>query len=142
MREIGYPLKNLSILDCGSTIHIFNEIARFINYRPAIHGDFVWAGDHKVAILGYGEVDIEIQGPRGKEIFRLVEVAYCKDFACNLVSLRQLHKRGLWWDNRPGHNCLRKANSAGTIVAELQEKYHQFVIEYIPDDLSQAVFFI
>jgi len=57
---------------------------------------FLWKPfDIAVAILGYGEVDIEIQGLRGKEIFCLVEVAYCKDFACNLVSLRQLHKHGL-----------------------------------------------
>jgi hypothetical protein len=91
-----YPLKNLSILDCGSTLYIFNEIARFINYQPIIHGDFVWAGDHKVAILGYGEVDIEIQGLRGKEVFCLVKVAYCKDFAYNLVLLQQLYKYGLW----------------------------------------------
>jgi hypothetical protein len=83
--------------------------------------------------LGYKEVDIEIQGPRGKEVFHLVEVTYCKDFAYNLVLLQQLHKHGLWWDNCPRHNCLRKANSASTIVAELQEKYHQFVIEYIPN---------
>jgi len=64
-------------------------------WKPFDIADFVWAGEHKVAILGYGEVDIEIQGLRGKEIFCLVEVAYCKDFACNLVSLRQLHKHGL-----------------------------------------------
>jgi hypothetical protein len=55
-----YPLNNLLILDCGNTIYIFNEIACFINYQPAIHGDFVWAGDHKVQNLGYGEVNIEI----------------------------------------------------------------------------------
>jgi hypothetical protein len=77
----------LLILDCGSTLHIFNEIAYFINYQPAIHGNFIWASNHKVAILGYGEVNIEIQGPRGKEIFCLVKVAYYKDFAYNLVLL-------------------------------------------------------
>jgi hypothetical protein len=69
-----YPLKNLLILDYGSTLYIFNEITHFINYQPTIHRDFVWAGDHKVAILGYGEVNIEIQGLRDKEVFCLVKV--------------------------------------------------------------------
>lgn len=41
-----YPLKNLAILDSGTTIHIFNEIARFLNLRTADLGDFVWAGEH------------------------------------------------------------------------------------------------
>jgi hypothetical protein len=92
--------------------------------------------------LGYREVDIEIQGPRDKEVFCLVKVTYYKDFAYNLVLLQQLHKHGLWWDNHPRYNYLRKANLASIIVAELQEKYYQFIIEYIPNEVLQLVFFI
>jgi hypothetical protein len=53
-----YPLKNSAILDSGTTIHIFNEIARFLNFRTADPRDFVWAGEHKVPIQGYGNLDI------------------------------------------------------------------------------------
>ena len=82
-----YPLKNSSILDSGTTIHIFNEITRFLNFRSATDGDFVWAGDSKVAILGYGDIDIEVLRPRNKlHIFRLYDVAYCEGFVTNLVS--------------------------------------------------------
>jgi hypothetical protein len=101
-----YPLKNSAILDSGTTIHIFNEITRFLRFQTAPVGDFVWAGEHKVKIQGYGDVDVEIQSSKGKRILRLFDVAFCEDFACNLVSLRQLHKHGYWWDNRPSFNHL------------------------------------
>jgi hypothetical protein len=53
-----YPLKNSAILDSGTIIHMFNEIARFINFKPAPDGDFVLAGDHKVSIQEYEDIDI------------------------------------------------------------------------------------
>jgi hypothetical protein len=68
-----YPLKNSAILDSGTTIHIFNEISRFLHFRTSPQGDFVWAGDSKVKVLGYGDVDIETQG---KRILRLAETRH------------------------------------------------------------------
>ena len=73
---------------------------------------------------------------------RLHNVAFCKDFAANLVSLRQLHKMGYWWDNRPGFNHICKANRAYTTVAILEEIHGQNIIKYIPENsLLKAVFF-
>jgi Reverse transcriptase (RNA-dependent DNA polymerase)/GAG-pre-integrase domain len=134
-----YPLKNSAILDSGTIIHIFNEISRFLRFRIAPQGDFVWAGDSKIKVLGYGDVDIEIQGPQGKRILRLHDVALCEDFACNLVSLRQLHKQGYWWDNRPGFNQLRQSRDNST-VAILEFHHNQFVLEYVPEDISRSAF--
>lgn len=126
-------MKNSSILDTGTTIHIFNEITRFLHFQTAPVGDFVWAGDSKVPILGYGNVDIQIQGPKRKlQILRLYDVAYCENFAANLVSFYQLRKQGYWWDTRPQHNCLRRADD--TVVAYLRENHNQFILEYISDD--------
>jgi hypothetical protein len=133
-----YPLKNSAILDSGTTIHIFNEISRFLNFRSAEYGDFVWAGEHKVPIQGYGNVDIKVKDSKGTKILRLFDVAFCQDFATNLVSLRQLHQRGLWWDNRPGFNHLRR-NDFSTVAA-LEEHHGQFVLEHITDDLTRAAF--
>ena len=141
-----YPLKNSAILDSGTTIHIFNEISRFNNFRTADPGDFVWAGEHRVPIQGYGNVDIVIKVPpinnkqltNVKKILRIHDVAYCQDFAANLVSLRQLHNMGIWWDNRPGHNYLRRTDFS--IVAALEDQYDQFVLEYISSDLSRGAF--
>jgi hypothetical protein len=42
---------------------IFNEISRFNDFRTADPGDFVWAGEHKVPIQGYGNVDIMVKAP-------------------------------------------------------------------------------
>ena len=134
-----YPLKNSAILDSGTTTHIFNEITRFLNFRAADPGDFVWAGKHKVPIQGYGNVDIEIRNPKGiRKILRLYDVAFCQDFASNLVSLRQLRKRGIWWDNRPGYNHLRRTNFS--VIAVLEDHYDQFVLEYIPEEIPRAAF--
>jgi hypothetical protein len=88
--------KNSATLDSGSTIHVFNEVTRFLNFQTAPDGDFVWAGEHKVPILGYGDIDIQIRDLKGSRIMRLFDVAYCQNFASNLVSLRQLHKQGYW----------------------------------------------
>jgi hypothetical protein len=140
-----YPLKNSAILDSGTTIHIFNEITRFVNFRSADPGDFVWAGQHKVPIQGYGNVDIEIKKPaknsnsKESRILRLHDVAFCQDFASNLVSLRQLRKRGMWWDNRPGFNHLRRSNFS--TVAVLEDHHDQFVLEYIPEEVPRATFY-
>ena len=85
-----YPLKNLAILDSGTMDHVFNEISQFLNFSVASKGDYLWVGDTKVPILGYGDVDICVQGPQGWKIIRLFNVAYCESFATNLVSLRRL----------------------------------------------------
>ena len=128
-----YFLKNSAILDSSTTIHIFNEITRFLNFRAAPYGDFVWAGDSKVAILGYGDVDIQVMGPKRKlQILRLYDVAHCEGFVANLVSFRQLRKLGYWWDTRLQYNCIRHQNDS--VVAYLHEIHDQSILEYIPDD--------
>ncbi|KAH7462214.1 hypothetical protein FOMA001_g18721 [Fusarium oxysporum f. sp. matthiolae] len=133
-----YPLVNSAILDSGSTIHIFNNIDRFSKFRHAEPGDFVLAGEGRVPVQGYGNVVIRAHGPRGSKFLRLNDVAFCENFPCNLVSLRQLRKRGYWWDNRPGYNCLREWN--GALVCNLVDQHDQFVIEDLPPDISKTSF--
>ena len=136
-----YPLKNSAILDTGSTIDIFNEISRFLNFRAASHGDFLWAGEQKVPIQGYGDVNIAVKGPRGRQILRLYDMAYYENFACNLVSFRKLKRRGFWWDTRSDQSqtCLKRADNS--IFAYLKDQYDQFVLKDIPEDLSRGSFF-
>jgi hypothetical protein len=52
-----YPLKN-SVMLSATIIHMFNEIARFIDFKSAPDGDFVLAGDHKLSIQEYEDIDI------------------------------------------------------------------------------------
>lgn len=134
-----YPLRNSAILDTGTTIHIFNEVSRFLRITAAPEGDHVWAGDSKVSILGYGDVDIMVKGPQGPQILRLYGAAYCENFACNLVSFKQLQNRGIWWDTRPGQNCLRWQTFE--MLAKIEIKYDQYVLEYIDKDVTKRSFF-
>src|ERR1700722_20653173 len=83
-----YPLKNSAILDSGTTIHIFNEISRFTNFRTADPRDFVWAGTERVPIQGYGNVDIEVTVPGKKHHSTIIPRLH--DFARSLATSRTL----------------------------------------------------
>src|ERR1700735_11083 len=133
-----YPLKNSAILDSGTTLYIFNQISRFINFRTAPEADFVYAGEHHVPILGYGNVDIEVKTRSEARIFRLFDVALCENFACNLVSFRQLRKRAIWWDTRSGQNPLRRRDNS--VLCELVDRFDQYVIEDIPEETTPTAF--
>ena len=132
-----YPLVNSAILDSGATIHICNNLHRFKRYpAPAQPRDQVWAGEHPVNIEGYGQVDLKLKTRKGTRFVTLSNVAYCPTFACSVVSLRELNKRGIWWDNR--RNILTRAD--GSELCELSNHYDQFVVEYLPEDVVPAAF--
>ena len=84
-----YELWLSAILDLGSTIFIFNSFSRFYNYITADEDDCVHAGDTVVTILGYGDINIVVKTTEGiRKVIRLPNIAYCKGFVCNIVSLR------------------------------------------------------
>jgi len=85
-------------------------------------------------------VDVAVKGPKGRQyVIWLHDIAYCENFAYNLISFRKLSRRGYWWDTRPNQNCLKRADN--TVFAYLTDKFDQFVLEDIPKDLSWASFF-
>ncbi|KAF7567722.1 hypothetical protein PtrM4_143130 [Pyrenophora tritici-repentis] len=96
----GYPLKDAFILDSGSTTHICNDLSRIEDVRPSTPGDYIWAGSSKVWIRGYGAVTLTTEGSQDKQALHIVNVAWCPDFLCSLVSFRLLRRQGIWWDNR------------------------------------------
>ena len=59
---------------------VFSEIMRFVSFRAAPVGDFRWVGTPKVAIQGYGNVDVAIDSLAWRGILWLYVVAFCKDF--------------------------------------------------------------
>jgi hypothetical protein len=86
-----HPLKLSMILDSGTTIHIFNHLLRFINFCKAPYHHILITGNHKVPILRYHDIHIELKRPRGgKGTLQLRNTAFCTDFATNLVSFRLL----------------------------------------------------
>jgi len=69
-------------------------------------------------------------------------MAYCENFACNLVSFRKLKRRGFWWDTRSDQTCLTCLKRAdNSMFAYLKDQYNQFVLKDIPEDLSRGSFF-
>ena len=87
--------------------------------------------------LSYGNVDIQVKTFCQPQILRLYDVAYCENFACNLASLRLLRKQGYWWDTL--HKYLRK--TTGGIAAIVEDRYDQYVLEYLPTNLSRVALF-
>jgi len=60
---------------------------------------------------------------------RLKDVAYYEDFACNVVSLRHLLRKGYCWNTEANQIYRRKDKS---VVCQLTDCNGQFVIEYVP----------
>ncbi|CAJ2512278.1 Uu.00g052930.m01.CDS01 [Anthostomella pinea] len=104
-----------SILDSGSTLHVFNDLSQFESFRKAPRGHFVVAGNSEIPILGYGE---------------------CADFACNIISYDLLKKRGYYWDTRK--NTINRKD--GSILGELSKIYGQRIVEYNPSPIYEAAF--
>ena len=151
--DMSYPLRLSTILDSGSTVDVFNDRTRFRNFSVAVHGDFVWSGDAKVPIHGTGDVIIPVYitptslrsgsdvSRRPTRTLRIREAVYCPTFLCNIVSLRNLRRRGFWWDNRCTPTILRRLDD--TAVAELQDIHGQFVLHHVPaqeTDFSYGAF--
>ncbi|KAG6996633.1 Retrovirus-related Pol polyprotein from transposon RE1 [Fusarium oxysporum f. sp. conglutinans] len=129
----NYPLRNSVILDPGATISITNSPDRLASLQPAIPGDCIWAGDRKLPILGYGTMTVRLTGTRA---LLLEDVAYCPRLLTTLVSLRQLRRKGLYWDNRHDPTTLRWLDL--TLACPIQDIYGQYVIEYQPVAITPA----
>lgn len=136
----NYPLRNSAILDSGATIHVFNQISRFLNFRTANPNDCLWAGEGQIKIQGYGDVDLALQTPAGGRItLRLHDVAFVPEMATSLVSLRLLRNQGIWWDTRPQKTRLCRQD--GTVLGIVEERFDQYVIEYVSPKLDRAALY-
>ena len=132
-----YPLRNLFILDSGSTTHICNNIERMTNLRAPMPGDYIWAGNTRVWIQGYGTVQVRTKGYHAEQSIQLNNVALCPDILCNLVSFRLLRQQGIWWDNKSEPTMLRRQDES--VVAILVEVCDQWVVEA---QQGQAAFYV
>lgn len=93
-------MRNIDVIDSGATLHVYNDLSRFSNFRKSTSLSGIQAGSTVVPILGYGSVRVPITLTSHAEgVLRLHNVAYCVDFICNLISIRRLNERQIWWDN-------------------------------------------
>jgi hypothetical protein len=64
----------------------------------------------------------------GTTILHLENVALCPRLLTTLVSLRQLRRKGIFWDNELEPTLLKRRD--GTILCPLKDVSGQYVIEY------------
>lgn len=99
------------------------------NLRAAQLGDFFWSGTEQVSIDGYGEATVTLTAADGSpKRLTLYDVALCTSLTTNLVSFSKIRQRGLWWDTRPGNNCLRRSD--GSFLGAIDERLGQQVLEW------------
>ena len=134
-----YPLKLSTILDSGTTLHIFNDLSRFHNFRKAPRHECVTAGSSEVPILGYGDVNLQVTRPNGsKGTLRLKKVAFCTDFNTNLVSFDLLQQRGYYWNNKGLNNFLAREDDS--VLCKMEKFHGQNVMEYVPLGSGSSAF--
>jgi hypothetical protein len=68
----------------------------------------------------------------------LEDVAYCSRLLTTLIALRELRKKGIYWNNQKNPTSLHKRNY--TLICSLKDIYGQYVLEHNFQALSKASF--
>ena len=88
-----YPLEKSIILDLGLNINIINQRSLLRRYKNTILSEYIWVGDNKALMRGYGDVFIiiiifseknEFSDPIIK-IIRIPNVTFYFSFVYNIV---------------------------------------------------------
>jgi len=95
----NYELRDSVILDSGTSLHVFNDRARFISdIEPT--SERVYMGSHIEEVVGYGTAAVTIDHPKGKRQIQLSGAAFIPGFHTNLVCLNKLNDKGVYWNNK------------------------------------------
>ena len=95
----NYILYNSVLLDLGTTLYIFNNLARFVSeIKPST--DRVYIGLYTEEIIGFRTATVIINTPEGKEQILLTGAAYVLGFYTNLVYTQKLNKKEVYWNNK------------------------------------------
>jgi hypothetical protein len=121
-----YPLRFSIILDSAIIITITNDETRLINYKLALIGDEMWFNNKALLILGYGTMILKMEN----QIMLLEDVAYYPYLLTTLVALRELRKKGIYWNNQKDFTSLYKRDY--TLICFLKDIYGQYVLEHNP----------
>jgi hypothetical protein len=99
--------RDLIILNSDVILYIFNNLSCFSNFWKTSKGDYLITKRSEISILGYDDVVLRLKN--GK-ILRFKNVAYCSDFATNLVLISHFINRGIHW-NMVNNTLFRDSNS-------------------------------
>lgn len=84
-------------------------------------------GDSCSYVEGYGEVQVNVNTPAGKQLFLLKSVAYIPGFHTNVMSHRKLRQAGYRWDDL--NLRIQRARTSETAFY-VEEIHDQYVVEH------------
>jgi hypothetical protein len=119
-----YLLRFSVIFDSAIIITITNDETRLINYRLAFIGDKMWSNNKVLPILGYRTMILKM----GNQIMLLENVVYCSRLLITLIALRELRKKGIYWNNQKDPTSLYRRNY--TLICFFKNIYGQYVLEH------------
>jgi hypothetical protein len=120
----NYLLRFSIILDPATIITITNDETRLINYKLALINDEMWFGNKALPILSYETMILKIKN----QTILLENVAYYPRLLITLVALRELRKKGIYWNNQKNPTSLHKRNH--TLICFLKDIHGQYVLEH------------
>ena len=94
-----YPLRQCTILDSGTDIHVCNDQSSFQFQRRAGPDDVLHAGMDSYKIQAFGTVDVPIQTPDGQMSITLLDVAFVPGYLASLVAASKLSAKGVHIDS-------------------------------------------
>jgi len=121
-----YELRDSVLLDSATSDHVTNDSKRLTSYRP-VEEEFVWSGNTKIPILGYGTMRAYGRHPITQQQveLELENTIYIPTFHTSLISMKKLRKRGYKWDQ--GIDCLIDTQG---IICEVFDMFDLYPIEY------------
>jgi hypothetical protein len=111
----NYLLRFSVIFDPAITITITNDKTRLINYKLAPIGDKMWFNNRALPILSYKTMILKMEN----QTMLLKNVAYYPRLLTTLVALRELRKKGIYWNNQKNSTNLHKRNH--TLICSLKD---------------------
>lgn len=107
-----YP-DSYSLLDSAASVHVFQNRARFANFRRAGRKANILCGKNVVKILGWGNVSLPLRVGNRVSLLVLKNTAFVPNFPLNLVSLSCLEDQGLVWSYVSGEIHSRASQIIG-----------------------------
>ena len=97
-----YPLNKSIILDLGLNVNIVNQRSLLNRYKNATLSKYIWAGNSKAPVKGYGNVFIIIIISSEKnefgdpiiKIIRIPNITFYLSFVYNIILFQKLRVRG------------------------------------------------
>lgn len=78
-------------LDFGATLHVFNDLFKFLDFRKSTVLTYIQAESSTIPILGYGAVRVFIlHEDRSEGVLRLKNVTFWVDFVSETFYIRRL----------------------------------------------------